>query len=127
MTKIRMMALASVALLAAGCGEQSVNSREGIKSPAFMFWCFRDEVVSSDYHVPEMKTPTAATFLQNRIKSIPGYVSSRSDLQKQILTVSYESSTIRKMNFEEAIALSGFDVNGRPASLNAQIPEGVLE
>jgi hypothetical protein len=31
------------------------------------------------------------------------------------------------MNFEEAIELSGFDVNGRPASLNAQIPEGVLE
>ena len=36
----------------------------------------------------------------------------------------YLSSTIRKMNFEEAIALSGFNVNNRPANPQAKVPSG---
>lgn len=122
---VALMAGAVVGL--SGCGKPSDTSRASIKSPAFMFWCYRDEVVSSDYTVPEMTTAAAATYLQNRMKTVHGYVSSRCDLDKHILSVSYESSAVRKMNFEEAIALSGFSVNGRPASPKAQIPAGVKE
>ena len=92
-----------------------------------MFWCFRKEVVSAQYHVPEMATTAAATYLQQTVRSVPGFESSSADLENRNLTISYYSSTIRKMNFEEAIALSGFQVNGRPANPEGEkrIPAGV--
>ena len=119
MNKIGLTVLTAIILLAAGCSDASSRTK-GKDSPAFMFWCFRKEVVSSEYHVPEMTTPAAATYLQSVIRAVPGYESSTTDLENQKLTVSYYSTSIRKMNFEEAIALAGFSVNGRPAN-----PEGV--
>ena len=47
------------------------------------------------------------------------------DLEDRTLTVDYQSSTIRTMNIEEAIAIAGFTVNGRPANPNAKLPEGL--
>jgi hypothetical protein len=67
-----------------------------------------------------MTTPAAATYLQNVIRAVPGYESSTTDLDNQKITISYYSTSIRRMNFEEAIALAGFSVNNRPAN-----PEGV--
>ncbi len=94
-------------------------------NPTFMFWCFRKEIVSDDYIVSEMSKPATAAYLQNRMKTIPGYVDSTFNLQTHTLTIRYQSSTVRKMNFEEAIALSGFSVNGRPANPKAKVPQGV--
>ncbi len=116
-----LIAIAGLMMAVKGCSKQTAEN----KSPAFMFWCFREEVVSSDLHVPDMTTPAEAAYLQNRLKTIPGFERSRCDLENHTLTVSYQSSTTRKMNFEEAIALSGFSVNGRPANPRAKIPEGV--
>ncbi len=118
------MMLASLALLSAGCGEGANGNKNG-KSPAFMFWCFRQEVVSSDFHVPEMDTAAIANYLQNRMRSVPGFVDCSCNLADRTLTIRYQSSVTRKMNFEEAIALSGFAANGRPADPAAKIPEGV--
>ena len=120
--------LIASSLLSGGCAEKK-TSQEKQKAkeedPAFMFWCFRKEQVSDVYHVPSMKSQEAATYLRGRMKTIPGYVDSKVDLQANTMTITYNSSTVRKMNFEEAIALSGFSANGRPANPKAKIPEGV--
>lgn len=115
----------SATFILSGCGDKASQSDEKKASPTFMFWCFRKEIVSDEFHIPEMKTPDAATYIQNHLKSIPGYTDSSYTLSSQTMTVSYKSSMVRKMNFEEAIALSGFMVNHRPANPNAKIPSGV--
>jgi hypothetical protein len=87
--------------------------------------CFRQEVQSAEYHIPEMATPAAAQYIQNHIKGIPGITGSTPDIEARIMEVSYQSSTIRTMNIEEAIALSVFKVNDRPANPKAKLPEGL--
>jgi hypothetical protein len=87
--------------------------------------CFRQEAQTEEYLIPNMKTPAASAYIQNRIKGLPGVVESSSNLDTHIFSVTYNSSIIRTMNIEETIALSGFSVNGRPANSNAKIPEGV--
>jgi copper chaperone CopZ len=111
----------SVVLLG-GCTRDGVEEKA---KPTFMFWCFRKEIVSDEYKVPDMKTPAAAAYLQNKLTALPGYMGSTYDLASGTLTVRYSSSVIRKMNIEEAIAVAGFDVNGRPAHPNVKLPEGV--
>ena len=121
MKKLLLITLAGLSMLVTGCSKE--NSKH--ESPAFMFWCYRDEVVTSEYHVTDMTTSARAAYLTNRLKGMPGFVDIRSDLAKRMLYISYESSAVRKMNFEETIALLGFSVNGRPASPNAKLPEGL--
>jgi copper chaperone CopZ len=87
--------------------------------------CFRQEVRIEEYHIPDMSTPAAAAYIQKSIKSVPGITESTYNIEARLLTVSYQSSTIRTMNVEEAIALSGFSVNGRPANPKAKLPEGL--
>jgi copper chaperone CopZ len=87
--------------------------------------CFRHEVQVAEYSVPEMATPAAGAYLQNQLKGVPGIVASSFDLEDRTFTVDYQSSTIRTMNIEEAIAIAGFTVNGRPANPNAKLPEGL--
>ncbi|MDF7800760.1 hypothetical protein P4C99_14895 [Pontiellaceae bacterium B1224] len=117
--------LVSTAFILSGCGDEASQSAEKKADPTFMFWCFRKEIVSADYHIPDMKTEAAASYIQSRLKSVPGYTDSSYNLASRSMTVSYKSSTVRKMNFEEAIAQSGFAVNHRPAYPNAKIPAGV--
>ena len=121
---ISIVLLSSFAILA-GCADQDARTKEKDADPTFMFWCFRKEIVSEEFRIPEMRTAAAASYLQNRAKAIPGYVDSRCNLNKGVMTIDYASSTVRKMNFEEAIALAGFNVNYRPANPNAKIPAGV--
>ncbi|HSR87866.1 MAG TPA: hypothetical protein VLL07_02840 [Pontiella sp.] len=127
MNKTVLIILSTLALLTAGCGNGDARAKEKKARPTFMFWCYRKEIVSDTYHVPEMATPAAATYLQQAVRSAPGYESSSADLENRTLTISYSSSTVRKMNFEEAIALAGFSVNGRPANPvgEARVPAGV--
>jgi copper chaperone CopZ len=120
---------AALALLMAGCSEgetKTMRKMEKKSKPTFMLWCFRKEIVSSRYLIPKMTTPQAANLIRNRLKGIPGYVDSNVDFETSTLTVSYEGSVVRKMNFEEAIAQIGFNVNLRPANPSAKIPEGIL-
>ncbi|QBG46658.1 heavy-metal-associated domain-containing protein [Verrucomicrobia bacterium S94] len=112
-------------LMLSGCKDDEARLTEQNSKPTFMFWCFRKEIVSADYHIPDMKTSAAAAYIQNRLKAIPGYVSSSVDLPARTMTVKYQSSTIRKMNFEEAIARAGFAVNNRPANPHVKLPAGV--
>jgi copper chaperone CopZ len=112
-------------LLLAGCGDPDARSKEKKANPTFMFWCFRKEIVSADYLVPAMRTTEAANYIQSRLKAVPGYESSSYDLSSHTITVDYKSSQVRKMNFEEAIAQSGFAVNHRPAYPKAKLPEGI--
>ena len=121
MKNILLTAAAASILLCAGCADKADKD----PSPTFMFWCFRKEIQQQDYHVPELKTPAQAAYIQGYLKSIPGYVDSSWNLDNGVFTVSYKSSEVRKMNFEEAIALSGFAANLRPASPSAKIPEGL--
>lgn len=125
MKRTLLFVLAAMALLSSGCGDNEARAKEKKASPTFMFWCFRKEIVSDDYHVPEMKTEAAAKYLQAKMKTVPGYEKSSYDLASNTLTVEYRSSTVRKMNFEEAIAQSGFKVNHRPANPKAKVPEGI--
>jgi outer membrane biogenesis lipoprotein LolB len=122
MKKLLLITLTGASMLITGCGKETDAKN---KSPAFMFWCYREEVVSDDFHIPDMSTPAHAAYIQNRLKVIPGFVRSQWDQQGRTLTISYQSSTIRKMNFEEAIAMLGFSVNGRPADPKAELPAGV--
>ena len=125
MRKILLLAVAASSLLTGGCADKEEKEAK----PTFMFWCFRKEIVSTEYHVPDMKTPAAAAYLQDRLKTLPGYVDSTYKLGDRILSVRYRSSEIRKMNIEEAIALAGFPVNNRPADPEAKqkiIEEGIL-
>jgi hypothetical protein len=87
--------------------------------------CFRPEVQVAEYTVPELSKPAAGAYLQNRIKALPGVVDTSYDLALHTITVSYESSTIREMNVEEAIALAGFAVNNRPANPTVKLPKGI--
>lgn len=125
MKKIIYTTLVVLTSLFTGCGELGTESTEKKAKPTFMFWCFRKEIVSSDYHIPEMKSEKAADYITSRMKGIPGYVKSSHDLETNTMTIDYRSSSIRYMNFEEGIALAGFAVNHRPADPNAKIPEGV--
>jgi hypothetical protein len=125
MKKTTYVVLTVASIFLSGCDDKEARAREKDANPTFMFWCFRKEIVSSDYHIPEMTTPQAATYIQSRLKTVPGYENSSPDLEKRIMTVEYKSSTVRSMNFEEVIALSGFKVNGRPANPAAKIPAGV--
>ncbi|MBN2162333.1 MAG: hypothetical protein JXR25_15075 [Pontiellaceae bacterium] len=118
-TALNLMLLLSLS----GCGNS--KKRDPQDSPAFMAGCYREEVVSSDYHIPDMTTPRISGYIQNILKTLPGYVDCACDMTTQTLKVSYQSSVLRKMNIEETIAYSGFAVNDRPANPNAQIPEGV--
>lgn len=113
--------LAAGTLLLGGCGEKAAKRDK----PTFMFACFRPEIVSSDYTIPEMDTPEEAAFIQDRMRVLPGYVDSTYNLPSRTLTISYRSSQIRKMNFEEAIALSGFAVNNRPINTRPQLIEAL--
>ncbi len=114
-----------ILLTSVSCGNREARAKEKKANPTFMFWCYRKEIVSDTFHVPDMATDIAAAYLQGRMKGVPGYEGSTVDLANRTLTISYMSSTVRKMNFEEAIALSGFAVNGRPANPKAVVPEGV--
>ncbi len=125
MNKIIYTTLAISSLLISGCGDKEAKTKEKNSKPSFMFWCFRKEIVSTEYQVPDMKTKKAASYIQGQLKRIPGFESSSHDLENHTVTVAYKSSTVRSMNFEEGIALSGFSVNGRPADPKAKIPEGV--
>jgi hypothetical protein len=127
MNKTVLIALSTIALLTAGCGDGDARARNKKADPTFMFWCFRKEIVSDEYHVPDMMTAAAATYLQQAVRAVPGYEDSSANLESRTLTISYQSSTVRKMNFEEAIALAGFSVNGRPANPAGEkrIPAGV--
>lgn len=87
--------------------------------------CFRQEIQTAQYSIPEMGTPAAGAYIQNKLKGIPGIVTSSFDLADRTLSVQYQSSTIRTMNIEEAIALTGFSVNRRPANPKAKLPEGL--
>ena len=116
---------AMASLMLTSCGDSAAKAAEKDADPTFLFWCFRKEIISADYHVPEMKTAAAASYIENRLKSIPGYMDSNANLSMQTITVEYKSSSVRKMNFEEAIALSGFSVNHRPASPAAKVPAGI--
>lgn len=87
--------------------------------------CFRQEVQVAEYHVPDMATPAAETFVQSKLKALPGIQSVSIDSSTRTLTVSYESSTVRQMNIEEAIAFGGFAVNNRPANPQAKLPKGL--
>ncbi len=114
--KHSILGLLIVAMLATvGCDKASKSD----KSPAFMFWCFRPENVSAEFVVPKMATTEDATLLHNRFKAIPGFVESRFDLDNKTVTVKYQSSVIRSMNFEEAISLAGYSANSRPAHATA--------
>jgi len=127
MNKAILIAFSTMVLLAAGCGKGETLGT-GIKThPAFMFWCYRKEIVTSKYEVPEMATSAAANYIQTALRSVQGYESSSVDLESRTITISYYSSTVRKMNFEETIAMAGFAVNGRPANPAGEqrIPEGV--
>ena len=125
MKKTVCVVLAVSSLLLAGCGDKAAKAKEKKANPTFMFWCFRKEIVSSEYQIPDMATAKATSYIQSRLKTIPGYENSSVDLTNRTMTVSYKSSTVRSMNFEEGIALAGFSVNGRPANPKAKIPEGV--
>ena len=120
----RIVLFTALVLPLAGC-DMDGRAKNQKDDPAFMFWCFRKEVVTDEFQIPEMRSAAAAAYLQNRAKSVPGYENSTCDIASGTMTVSYKSSTSRKMNFEEAIALAGFKVNNRPADPNAKIPEGV--
>jgi len=87
--------------------------------------CFRAEVQTTDYSIPQMNTPASAAYIQGKIKSVPGIVDSSYNLKTHILTVDYQSSTIRSMNIEEAISLAGYAVNNRPANPKAKLPQGL--
>jgi copper chaperone CopZ len=87
--------------------------------------CFRQEVQIEEYRIPDMTTPAAAAYIQNKLKGVQGITDSSYNIENRILTVSYQSSTIRTMNIEEAIALGGFSVNDRPANPKAKLPEGL--
>ena len=116
--------IVTAAFMLTGCEDKEARSAEKKADPTFMFWCFRKEIVSANYHVPAMKNSQIAAYIQNRLKVIPGYEGSAYDLPSQSMTVKYRSSTVRKMNFEEAISQAGFKVNKRPASANMKLPEG---
>lgn len=113
--------MAASFLLLGGCADKAEKDAK----PTFMFWCFRKEIVSDEFYIPDMTNAAAAAYLQSGLKTLPGYVDSSYDLSSRTMTISYKSSKIRKMNFEETIALGGFSVNHRPASPDANIPEGL--
>lgn len=126
--KKTLIGIALLSLLFSGCGNEIAKEKklkEKKARPQFMFWCYRKEIVSDTFHVPEMKTAAAAAYLQGRMKTIPGYVNSSYSLPEQTFTVEYQGSVVRRMNFEEAFALSGFRADDRPANPKAKIPAGV--
>jgi hypothetical protein len=121
MKKILLLAIVASTALLSGCADKAENDG----NPTFMFWCFRKEIHTDEFRVPDLKTAEQAAYIQQRLKSIPGYADSSWDLENHTFSVSYKSSTTRKMNFEEGIALSGFSANGRPANPKVKLPEGL--
>lgn len=135
MTRFLICSIAVASLLMTGCSDPDAKEaskkekeelqREKDASPTFMFWCFRKEIQEEQYHVPKLTNEEAARYLQGHLKTIPGLVDIAFNLSEQTVTVKYKTSTVRKMNIEEKIALTGFAVNGRPANPKAKLPEGV--
>ena len=111
MKKILLLVLLSSTTFLTGCRDELEKKAD----PSFSFFCFRKEIVSKDFHVPDMKDQLTLQRLQHAFRSMPGYVKSEANFSNQTLTITYQSSAIRYMNFEEAIALNGFSVNSRPA------------
>jgi len=128
-TLMMMVATCIATSLLCSCEDAATRKKalqkEKKAKPTFLFWCFRKEILDADYLVPNMSTPAAAAYMQNKIKGVHGVEGSKYDLETHVLTVSYQSSTIRTMNIEEAIALAGFAVNNRPANPKANVPEGL--
>ena len=93
--------------------------------PLLASGCFRQELQVAEYHIPDMASPAAEAYIQDRLKGLVGVKTISSNLEKRTLTVSYKSSTIRTMNIEETISIIGFSVNNRPANPKAKLPEGL--
>jgi hypothetical protein len=82
--------------------------------------CFRQEVHTVDFTVPELTSQKEGDFLAPRIESLHGVAKAVPNLESNTLSVTYTNRYARMMNIEEAIALSGFDVNHRPANPTAK-------
>lgn len=89
--------------------------------------CFRQEIQVAEYRIPTMEKPETASYIEKNVRQLTGIKEVSYDLQKQTLTVTYDSNTIRFMNIEETIARSGFTVNNRPANpqAKAKLPDSV--
>ena len=127
MNKIVFIALSTLALLTAGCGDGNARTKGNDSSSVYVL------VLSRGGGVVQIPCAGYGDACRGNLSSedrpvrVPGYESSATDLENRILTISYYSSSVRKMNFEEAIALSGFSVNNRPANPENEkrIPAGV--
>ena len=72
-----------------------------------MFWCKRPEVKTSIYSFATLSSNDHQKIIE-RIKNVDGYLSSEFDFKERAITISYNSSHCRYMNFEKELENIGF-------------------
>ena len=84
-------------LLCAGCKKDS---------PSFLFWCLRPEVITENIYfnnaelIKSLKKDKSHTLLEEDLKKIEGFISLKWDIVNSSVSIKYESSQSRLMNYE---------------------------
>ena len=74
---------------------------------SFMFWCKRPEIQTSIYLFSTLSSNDHQKITE-RLKDIDGYLSSEFDFKEKTITISYNSSHCRYMNFQKELENIGF-------------------
>jgi copper chaperone CopZ len=88
--------------------------------------CFRQDIRTLVVNVPQMKSTDCSKIIQGAFSRIEGIVSAEPDVDKHILSVTYNSTKLSIQNIEFLIMGVGFDANdeqGKPEA-KAALPAG---
>lgn len=88
--------------------------------------CFRQVIRTFDIAVPQMRTPAAADVVCRTLRAFDTnvVVDVKADIERQVVTVTYNSERAARRNFEQILVLAGFAANDLPAdpTRRAQLP-----
>ena len=84
--------------------------------------CFRQEVVTVDIAIPQMKAePCAELVLQSlQVLEAAAILDYQADLDRRVLRLTYNTTRLALKNIEHAIAAAGFDANDVSAAEEAR-------
>jgi len=84
--------------------------------------CFRPHIVTVDISVPQMRSPDCASLVERALGSYEeeAILETATDIDRQILTVTYDQRRLALKNLEYSLTAAGFDANDARADERAR-------
>ncbi len=94
----------------------------GLMVPAFIAGCFRQDILTVDISIPQMRAPECRRLVLQALGRLEQDAISRADpnIETGILTITYDSRRVALKNIEYAITAAGFDANEEKAPPEAR-------